>query len=430
MPGLKRRPAPLSQHAGVSVKTPPIQQISPMKIAYFFLGSVLVVLISGCFKAGRNDIAASGPVELPAGSFTINWRAELPRGDKPAKAMSLDDEYAFVALEDNRCVWINRSSGRLLSITPVAKPHDTLYMPVTLADRIVFPSTSQLFVFNRSTLKLNHTIHMRYGASSGAVGEGIRLFMGQDHPNAGRLTAIDTYPQPYDVSPAWDLATRGQVSAAPAIYQRQVFAGSRDGCVYAVSGTDRSLLWPGLDKGFFASGGPILADLAADAEGVYAASTDSKLYCLDPNTGRVRWIYYAGTPLREDSKPIVTANAVYMHVRGTGMVAIDKKASTEIRKASWVVPDARQFLAADSSNVYLQGNDNSILAVDKTSGQIKFASKFKNFSVFAANTSTKDTNIYAITPGGVVYSITPVLKPGSVGQLVRYKLEAEPLAAR
>ena len=58
-----------------------------------------------------------------------------------------------------------------------------------------------------------HRIPLRYGASSGAVGDGKMIFLGEDHPNGGRVASMQTSPQPYDVTPEWELMTRGQVSA-------------------------------------------------------------------------------------------------------------------------------------------------------------------------------------------------------------------------
>jgi len=214
------------------------------------------------------------------------------------------------------------------------------------------------------------------------------------------------------------------------MYQGSLFVGSRDGNVYAVRGENRDVLWPGLDKGFFKTGGPILADVAVDKDGVYVASMDSKLYCLDINTGRVRWIYYAGTPLRENSDPVATASYVYVYAPGTGIAAIDKAGKQEIRPAKWTVPQARQFLAADEKFVYLRTDDNLIIGVDKMNGQVKMTSQRRDLAVFAINTSTKDTNVYAGTANGQVYSIKPVLKPGTIGEFVFEYNRVDALALR
>jgi outer membrane protein assembly factor BamB len=145
---------------------------------------------------------------------------------------------------------------------------------------------------------------------------------------------------------------------------------------------------------------------------------DSKVYGLDINTGRVKWTYYAGRPLRHDSVPVPTANFVYVYIPGTGLVAIDKGGREEMRAAKWKVSNGRQLLASDEKYAYIRSADYSIMAVDKQDGSSRFASRRNDFRVFATNVSGKDNNIYAITPGGMLYSVSAVLKPGTVGEWV------------
>jgi outer membrane protein assembly factor BamB len=144
---------------------------------------------------------------------------------------------------------------------------------------------------------------------------------------------------------------------------------------------------------------------------------DSKLYCLDINTGRVRWTYYAGRPLRQDSSPVATANFVFMYVPQQGIVALEKT-GVEVRAAKWNLASGRQFLSSDEKYAYIRGADHSIMAVEKASGVSKFASRRTDFRYFATNNSGKDSNIYACTPNGMLYSISAVLKPGTVGEWV------------
>lgn len=389
-----------------------------------------VPLVAGCKSTDSSDAAGGRniePVQVPVNSFAAAWRADLPAKDAALKRLALlgDQVYAFTA--DNRVFWLSRDSGRVLTIQRLADPRDKVYDPVALADRVIFPSTKQLVVFDRKGKLLNR-INTRYSVSSGAVADAGYVFHGVDHDNGGRVVARDIRPMAYDTSPDWELMTRGQVSAAPAAYDRLVFAASRDGSVYAVRAENRAVIWPGLDGSAFKTGGPILADLKADKDGVFVASVDSKLYCLDMNSGHVKWTYYAGTPLREESTPVTTANTLYMHVNGTGLVAIDKAGRQEIRKPKWVVADARQFLSQDDKHAYLRTADNHIVAVDKQTGQPVFRSARNDLSIFASN--TKDATIFAAKPDGEVLAITPILKPGTVGEIVMNERAVEAVAAR
>ena len=136
---------------------------------------VAAVVLNGCRTGtGETEGAAPGQVaEMPSNSFAVGWKAELSLGSSHLKALHVNDDRVFAYAADNRCFWINRSSGLVSSIAPIGRPTDTVYEPVTLSDRIVFPATNQLSVFDRNG-KLMHKIPLRYGLSSGAVGLHLR----------------------------------------------------------------------------------------------------------------------------------------------------------------------------------------------------------------------------------------------------------------
>jgi outer membrane protein assembly factor BamB len=359
--------------------------------------------------------------EIPAGSFVAQWRQDLPLKNTQIKALSINDDTVFAFTADNQCFWVNRATGHAQSVAKLADPVDNLYGQVTFKDRVIFPSTKQLAVFDRQG-RFAYKIPLRYSASSEAVGSGRAVFLGTDHINGGCLAAIDTKEQPYELGAAWDVMTRGQVSAKPAYFELQVFVGSRDGGVYGVRAEDRVILWPDLHNGCFKTGGPILAGIKADKQGVFVASMDTKLYSIDVDTGRINWIFHSGHPLNETSTPVLTADSVYLHVPNSGVAAInkaiDKSGKSEIRSARWTVAGAVQFLAANDQLVYLRTDDNHILAVDKQTGQVKFRSAHNDFTIFATNDSATDSTLYAVTPAGRLCAIKAVNRPGVVGELV------------
>jgi outer membrane protein assembly factor BamB len=395
-------------------------------LRFVLLSALCVPLAAGCRSTEQADGTARAVelVPVPVNSFTAQWRAELPARESPLSRLALLNDQLFAFTADNRVFWLNRDSGIVLGLERLASPRDTVFNPVAISDRIVFPSTKQLLVYDLRARLLGR-INTRYNVSSPAAADSGLLFYGVDHAHGGRLVAREITPQPYDIGPKWELMTRGHVSAAPAAYQGQIFSGSRDGNVYAVRAEDRVALWPGLEGAAFKTGGPILANIVADKDGVLVASTDSKLYCLDPTTGLVRWTYYAGVALREHSAPVATANHVYIYVPGTGLVAIDKAGRQEIRQPKWIVADARQFLSHDERNAYLRTADNHIVAVDKETGRPLFRSDSNDFSLFVSN--TVGATIYAASPSGDLLAIVPVLKPGTVGQIVLHH-RGEPLA--
>jgi len=174
----------------------------------------------------------------------------------------------------------------------------------------------------------------------------------------------------------------------------------------------------------FKTGGSVVADLAADDDTLYVASTDSKLYALNRLNGRIRWQYYATAPLREGA--VVTSDMVYQYDRGAGLAALSKASGDFNRRPLWVAEDCTRLLAQDDRNAYLRRRDGAIVARDKKTGEVRFTSRQK-FNVFATNTLKEDGMIYAATKGGRILAIRPILKPGMVGEVVR--LETQELGA-
>jgi len=388
-------------------------------------------LVAGCQNSPRQrnaqtaaDDAASGQiVSLPAQGFQAAWRAKVDSDS--LQRLYLTEDFVFAYDSANYVHVLQRGSGRLVFGQQIAKAGTQLFGPVQYKEWIFFPATSTLEVYDRKG-KLERSMPTNTIASAAVVDKD----RGMIYLGSGvRIEAIEAKPEPYRVVPKWSKMafTSGQFTAAPAVHQGVVFAGCRDGGVYAMKGDDGLAIWPlQRDSGFgFRTFGSILADVKADGSGVYAASTDSKLYCLDLNTGMVRWSYYAQEKLDENNAPVLGNDLVYLYHRGAGVVAIEKS-STEapVRSAKWAVKNAIQFLAQDDKTAYLLGADRRIMAVDKQNGAVKLTSQRNDFAAFAAN--PKDATIYAATAGGDVYAIKPVVRAGAMGELV-LETEAKPL---
>jgi outer membrane protein assembly factor BamB len=208
---------------------------------------------------------------------------------------------------------------------------------------------------------------------------------------------------------------KGGLDSTPALFEDNLFIGGGDGNVYAVAAANREAVWS-LKDGAFKTQGPIQADLAVDANGVYVASTDSRLYCLNRATGRLRWQFYASTALTDG--PVVTKAFLYQPIPGQGIAAIPNGEGAYNRKPSWVALGMTQYLAEDDKLVYLRrGADNVIVAVDKQSGEQRFESNRRDLVAFAINRKA-DGTIFAASKTNRVLAIKPVLRPGVVGELV------------
>lgn len=376
-------------------------------------------MLSGCRSA--NDGSTGAPKPVPAQSFAREWsvQLELPRKDAVSE-LHLRDDAIFLYTNGHWTYAVNRASGQLMYSNPITGSTTKLFPPVVLEDRVIFPISAALEIYNLRGRKIGQ-LPLDYSLRGPATGspKRNRIYVGTNSGQGGRIAAIDVtrdYAQT-----RWELLTFGPVSAAPALFNNVLFIGSESGRIYAVS-EDRDANWP-LEGGVFLTYGAIRADVKADEFGVYIASTDSKLYCVDRNNAKVKWQYFGGKPLNDS--PVVTKTDVYQVVPGLGVAAINKTEGKYNREPRWIVHGAVQFLSEDDRYAYVRQSDNVILAIDRATGQPAFKSKRADFDVFGTN-AKGDGIIYAATTGGQVIAIRPVLKPGSVGELV---LESTPITS-
>ena len=367
-------------------------------------------VVAGCKTSSKHEGAVT---ELPTDSLRKQWTRDLQmKGDQP-RDMYVRGGSLFIYSENNVLYHMNRLSGAVVFMSDIAKPGATVRAPLLAKDAVVVPVGTRLEFLDKRGF-YEKTIELRSPIRSGVATDGTAYYMGLDAADGtGRLISVDI-KRPY--SPAhWELMVGGGISSTPAFIGGALYAGSDDGNVYALT-ADRLAVW-GINRGMFTTGGPITGDITAEKSGVYVASADSKLYCLDPGSGKVKWQYFAGSALYDS--PAVTATSVYINVRDKGLTAIDKTQGKTHRQAKWVCADANMFLAEGERHAFLRGKNNMILAVDKTTGEVVFRSRRKDLVAFATNTT--DGLIYAGTKSGEVMAAVAVLTHGTVGELVWMK---------
>lgn len=385
-----------------------------------------LLTLAGCQKPVQPEpILAAGPI--PLNSFVRGWAQELDlRGDDRVKAIHLGENTVYAYTRDGRVLVMARDSGRLQWRAQIRRSdRGGMHPPVELEGRVVVMTSSTLEVFETSEGALMKSVPLKVAARSDAVGSGNMVFLGGDYANAGRVVALDI-TQEY-VHTVWQLMIpKGGLAATPALFEEVLYIGGGDGNVYAVAAENREPLWP-LQNSAFVTRGPIVADVLADATGVYAASTDGNLYVLDRGSGRLKWQYYAGTPLTLD--PVVTPDTVYLPVPNAGLAAFSKAENDAVspqtganRHPLWLAAGMVQFLSEDADYAYLRRKDNAIVALDKRTGEHMFVNHRRDLARFATNTKG-DGMIYAATRTNRVLAIKPVLRPGVVGELVWSELD-------
>lgn len=402
-------------------------------------------MLSGCSTPPAHYVA--NPIgELPIGSFGRAWLADLPvaKGDALSR-MIVEGDTLYVFSKNAGVTSMNRSAGTINFIAKINSPSPKLLDPVVLQDRLVFPTAVSLEVYDKQGHFLRR-VPLGVPLRSGAAGLGDVIYFGADDPDGGRLVAEDL-SRGFDTV-RWELLTPGgSITAAPVVFDGNIYVGTEAGTIYAVN-SERSSIWT-IENNIFTVGDRIVADLKTDGEGtkpdeanLYAACMDTKLYAVGALSGKLQWQFYAGVPL--SSSPIVCQDMIYQEIPGEGIAAVDKNDKRFNRPARWIYKPATKFLSEDENYAYMleprtvdagkkfpwgrkTKNINVIVAVDKKTGQKAFESKHTDFAIFASNNT--DSLIYAGYTPGQVLAIKPVTKAGQVGELVLREVKSEPALA-
>ena len=393
----------------------PINAVSSLRRRGLMGLMMMTAAIAGCTPVAKYEPGKIG--DLPANSFNRTWLADLSEGQGQMKSIDVRPKAIYVYGTGKHVTSLKRESGEVNFVSVIPSPGDRILPPVELSDKIVFPTATSLELFDYKGNPLR-SVPLQAPLRSGAVGAGNYIYFGADGPNGGLIESVDLTRE--YATARWELLTPGtSVTATPVLYSSILYVGTEAGEVYAVSEA-RNPVWS-IDGNMFHCTGAIVADLKADDAGLYVASQGGILYCINRTTGKLKWQYFGGSPLA--AAPVPTVDTVYQSVPNLGLAAVDKNDGGFNRMPRWVFPKATQFLAQDDKYAYIleevpgkKITTRTIVAVDKKTGEREFQSKTTNFNVFGTN--IKDNTIYVGYHTGVLLAIKPVLKAGTIGELV------------
>lgn len=370
-------------------------------ISLILLGTLATII--GCAK----QQPPPGPQMISGQAFVKRWEAPLANSRDPIKSLHVRENLVIAYTAGHNSFWLRANEGIFVRQHQIARDNRLIHPPVVLTDSIVIPTTNTIERFDK-TGKFVTSHALSVAVQSGGTGWGNALYLGVTHAGSGRLARLNLTES--GLSDPWEMYTTQGISSTPAALNDAVYVGTNDGKVWALTGS-RDVLW-NLPQGAFQTNGKISAGIMVDDYGVYVASQDKRLYCLERNSGRIRWSYYAVAPLLDT--PYVTAEHVYQFVPNVGLVAINKLEGKFAREPMWIQPMARSVLATDETHVYVNAG-GSIVALDKQTGEPQFRSTRTDYVAFATNPS--GSTIYAATRGGSIMAIDPVLRPGTVGEI-------------
>lgn len=331
----------------------------PYRLKVTFLMAVVAAGAAGGVAAGQPLVNER---ELRDVGLTQFWEARLPLKDgESIRQAHLVDEALYVITTAGRIFSLTADIGLLRWGADVTAPDHKIHAPVHLRSAdgsgpVVVPTANEVFVFDRYNGTLLTRFRIPFMAGGPAVASESALFLGSLD---GRFYCLQLdrrrWLRPVKL---WDVMAGGPVTAAPLLLGRETLLfASQAGVVFACSASDKALLWT------FRTGGPIVADLAADPGAVYVAGSDRSLYRLDLATGVAQWRVRFPRPLVLG--PAVAAHTVYQPCENHGLVAVD----SDTGRVKWRHPDGLKLAAHARAGDVLFTTDRRLEVVDHETGE-------------------------------------------------------------
>jgi len=136
------------------------------------------------------------------------------------------------------------------------------------------------------------------GSANGVAHRGRRLFATSEN---NTLTQVNVRG-----NTSWERSRASAFAATPAVTEERVFAGTRDGTLFAFDVGDGRELWRVTEP----SGGVTAPPVVADGT-VYVGSRDGSVYAVTADTGDLEWSFATSNNI-EAAAPVVAGGRVYV----------------------------------------------------------------------------------------------------------------------
>ncbi|MGW1674785.1 outer membrane protein assembly factor BamB family protein [Streptomyces sp. NPDC002324] len=206
----------------------------------------------------------------------------------------------------------------------------------------------------------------------------------------GNLYALDAETG----KPRWQFGTGNGVYTCPAVAGGLAYFGSADYHLYAVEVKTGEQRWQ------FSAGGEVNSSPVVAGGVVYAGSDDARLYAVDARTGDRKWTFAAKGRIR--SSPVVAWNKVYVGSEDSRLYAVDV-ATGERRWAFGTDGDVKSSPAVADRVVYLGSYDGNLYAVDCDTGDLRW--RFATGGGVGSSPAVSGGVVYVGSDDGNLYAV-------------------------
>lgn len=248
---------------------------------------------------------------------------------------------------------IDAESGRTLWTVTVGNPNYPTMSPSANSKYVAVVNGSTLYVLDRNTGSSVWEKRLKHIASAGIAMSDKYVHVPVE--NGG----MDTYKLEHntaaDKEAIWH-AAKGTALAAPLVRGEQIMWGTADGYLYVddLVGTTGRL--------YQKTDGAILDRVAYREPMVFAGSRDGYVYAMNVSTRKAAWKVPAGNDIHH--RPVAIGDAVYVIPEDGGLMKLDAKTGAEV----WWVRGVTQFVAGSPTRLYVTDVSGQLLVLDAKTG--------------------------------------------------------------
>jgi outer membrane protein assembly factor BamB len=367
-------------------------------------------LILACLAAAAvsQPAAAQSRTRIPSGrelnryGLQLQWwgQAVMDPARDTVMHVSVDEDIVYVQSTEGLITAFHAETGKRLW-SQLLGAANQISLPIASNEREAFVAIGlQLFSLNKFTGEIEWELRLPHHPSTAPEADSDRMYVGMVDGSVFcyNIAQIETLwiagrlPQWSANAYRWRHKAPEEITSSPISDGRLVAFASYSGTVYSVLADEHRLNFQ------FETDEPIVTPMGRGAGSLFVVSEDTRLYCLNFETGVRRWTFTAGVPIR--TQPQVIGSNVYVSPHNDGLYCL----STTSGAIKWHQPRATTFLAATDSYLFASDSLNNVLMLAHEDGGIQGEAPLKRFSKYLPNERTD--RLFLASSDGVILCIS------------------------
>jgi outer membrane protein assembly factor BamB len=310
-----------------------------------------------------------------------------------------DEQVTVVQSVTGMVTTFDNTNGHRLWAVQVGDPHELRFPAVTNDHLVVINSGTSMYGLAKKTGDVAWQVQIPTAVSTAPGLDDTRVYVGSvtgaiyayDLKFLDKLSKDPRLLKDIHRSLKWQYKTGARIIYQPVSTGTIVVIASADASLYGMAAKDRKIRFQ------FETDQPLSAPIGQFGRLILVATGDRKAYCLDAETGAIKWELLAGLSIRQ--VPRVIDDHVFLRPEGYGLRCIALADGTAV----WSNRQAVAFLAATPTAVYASDSLGNVLLLNQKDGRQIGAFSMRAYPIRVSNDRTD--RLYFASPRGMVVCI-------------------------